>query len=49
MERIYLCLKNIDLKESDYKGSKVVTKMRKVIKNRKIDFNLNNNNNNNLI
>ena len=39
--------KNIDLKDSDYKGSKDVTRMREVIINRKNDFNLNNNNNNN--
>jgi hypothetical protein len=41
--------KNIDLKDSDYKGTKDVTRMREVIINRKNDFNLNNNNNNNLI
>ena len=39
--------KNIDLKDSDYKGTKDVTRMREVIINRKNDFNLNNNNNNN--
>ena len=39
--------KNIDLKDSDYKGSKDVTRMREVIINRKNDFNLNNNNTNN--
>jgi hypothetical protein len=38
--------KNIDLKDSDYKGSKDVTRMREVIINRKNDFNPNNNNNN---
>ena len=41
--------KNIDLKDSDYKGTKDVTRMREVIINRKNDFNSNNNNNNNFI